>query len=183
MEVVMIRIASSTGAVFALSVALVGVLPTIGGAQTSPAAAIGKEVRVTGVDGSTGTGRLVSLSISDVVFQQKGKDVSIPLGQVSKVEKVSHGVRNGVVVGAISGILTGWWVSCGVWYDDGSCWTPGFLMIAGLGVGAGAGIGAIDNAAKSDDNLLYQAPGASSSVSVVPILSPRHAGLSVAMRW
>ena len=178
----MIRIASSTGAVFALSVVLVGVVPAIGAAQTSREAAIGKEVRVIGVDGSRGQGRLVSLSIADVVFQQEGKDVLIPLAQVSQVEKVSHRVRNGAVFGAIAGLVTGLAIYCGGG-DETGCWPQGIALIAGLGAGAGTGIGAMVHAANAPSNLLYQTPATPGSVSVSPILSPRRRGVALTMRW
>jgi hypothetical protein len=52
-----------------------------------------------------------------------------------------------------------------------------------MGAAIGAGIGAIINAARADGNLVYQAPGKSSSVSLSPILSPRRQGIALTMRW
>jgi hypothetical protein len=182
----MIRINWTSVSLVALVMTVASLTPPAASGQTSPgagsdsriASAQGKEVRITAMDGSRRKGKLVSLSASEVVFQDDGRSLTMGLGDVRKVERISRHVREGLLIGALGGILVGNAM-------DDSCDDCGFEQYLGLGVGAGigAGVGAILNAASAYRNLIYQAPESSVSVSVAPMLSPRRAGLALTMRW
>ena len=144
-------------------------LPASG--QTSPgsgpsggriASAQGKEVRIMAMDGSRQTGTLVSLSASDVVFRRNGKDISIPLGQVRRIEKVSHNLRNGALLGLGLGVVAGVTPGFNAYRGDLG-YELGTLVDAGVFAGIGAGIGAIVKFATARNNVLYQVPATSTS--------------------
>ena len=168
-----------------------GAAPRSPASDSRVASAQGKDVRVTTMDGSRRTGKLVSLSASEVVFRQEGKDVSVPLEKVRKIERVSRGVRNGVLVGVLVGTLGGT-LAANSWLSESGCppdcvTEEGRLLSAGMGAsigaGIGAGIGALINSGARDRNLLYLAPGSSGTVSVAPIMSQRRQGVALTMRW
>jgi hypothetical protein len=144
----------------------------------------GKEVRLTGMDGVKRTGKLVSLSSSAVVIRAKGQDVSIPLNEVHKVEKVAHHDRIGAAIGAAWAAI-GWMAIAATRDTCGDCedGPNAMMLLTPIYVGAGAGIGAMINAATRGRHLLYLAPESSGSVSVAPIVGPKRAGVGVAMRW
>jgi hypothetical protein len=142
----------------------------------------GKEVRVTTVDGVKRTGRLVTLSDAGVVFRTTANDVAISLPDIRKVERVSHGVLNGALIGAIpAGAL--WFLLSIKGCDDCYEARAGVSILSGVAVGAGAGIGALVNAARADRHLIYEAPGPKSSIRVKPILLPQRQGIALSMRW
>jgi hypothetical protein len=144
--------------------------------------AAGREVRVTTVDGVKRTGRLVTLSDAGVVIRTTANDVGISLPDIRKVERVSHGVRTGALIGSIpAGAL---WVllsikGCGDCYEA----RAGISIMSAVAVGAGAGIGALVNAARADRNLIYEAPGPKSSIRVTPMLLPRRQAIQLSIHW
>jgi hypothetical protein len=139
-----------------------------------PASALGKEVRVTLMDGSTWQGRLISFSSSEVVIPQQ----SIPLGIVSKVEKVSHALRRGLLIGI--GTAAGSVFVIGPLAD-----LPGDMLLGlvATSVGSGVAIGGFLAASSAKFNTIYVAPGATASITVKPILSRQQQGVAFAMRW
>jgi hypothetical protein len=54
--------------------------------------AVGKEVRVVGTDGSKRTGRLQTLSPTEVVFDRQGERIAVPLERVRSVERPRAGL-------------------------------------------------------------------------------------------
>jgi hypothetical protein len=171
------RITPSLGAVGGVRVAL----------RTRAAAAQqnqppGPRVRVIGADRSRREGDLVSLGSSEVVILQDGRNVSIPLTGVRRVEKVTHRVRNGAIWGAIGGYVIGYVASCGGG-DEEDCWPEIGAMVAGMGAAAGAATGAFENMANRERDVLYDARGSSASLNVAPILSPRRTGVALSVRW
>jgi hypothetical protein len=95
-----------------LAALFISFMPVAATAQDLPASKIklasGKTVRVTEADGTTRTGRLVSLTAAGVALQDKDQDMTVPLSRVRKVEKVAHGVRWGVIGGAAAGAVYGY---------------------------------------------------------------------------
>jgi hypothetical protein len=142
-------------------------------AQSAASAAQGKVVRITFMDGTARTGRLVALSPTEVILQRE----SVPLGDVRKVERVSRGLRNGFYIGLLA-VPTMMFLRAPL--DLPSEWVAN-LMAAG--VGAGVGIGAIVQAANSRGEPLYVASQPSPAVTVTPFLSNRRHGVAVAVRW
>jgi hypothetical protein len=143
--------------------------------------AVGTEVRVTFSDRSTRKGTLVSLSASGVTLRTRDGETVIPLAQVWKVGKTSHRVRNGALIGLLAGAAVGAWPAMEGNCGDGCGWGPMILgMFAGIGAGVGALVGEGMNSARGDREVLYDA---GRSVQVLPILSPRGAGLAMAVRW
>jgi hypothetical protein len=122
--------------------------------------AVGKRVRITGVDGSRDTGRLVSLSDTEVVFRRNGQEERVALTQLERVERVRHHARNlafwGALIGGGVGFLAGANSSRGVQLAEG------MLILAGVGGGGGAGIGALIARGTADTNLLCQRPTSAS---------------------
>jgi hypothetical protein len=148
------------------------------------ARAIGTEVRVTSPDRKLRKGTLVSLSASAVVLRTRDGDAILPLAQVWKVDKTSHRVRKGAGIGLLAGLGFGalmWAIApC-----EGECPQGadvlGVAIMAGIGAGVGALIGGGKNLASADRDAIYDA--GRSTVHVAPILSPRRAGLAMAVRW
>ena len=144
--------------------------------------AVGTEVRVTSTNGSEQIGTLVSLSASEVVLRASNGDSVVPLGQVQKVERTSRRVEKwagiGVLVGLGVGALAGM-----TWCLEGECLGPAwfFVLGGGIGGGVGAGVGMGMNRASADRDVIYDA--GRTTVQVAPILSPRQAGLAMAVRW
>jgi hypothetical protein len=146
--------------------------------------AVGTQVRVTFSDRSKRKGTLVSLSASGVVLRTGDGEAVIPLAQVWKVDKTSHRVRKGAGIGLLAGLGFGalmWAIApC-----EGECPQGadvlGVAIMAGIGAGVGALIGGGKNLASADRDAIYDA--GRSTVHVAPILSPRRAGLAMAVRW
>ena len=81
------------------------------------AAAIGKDVTVTLQDGTKHRGRLRSLSTTDVVLDKSTdpiepqtsplRDFKLPLNSVSHIQRNSHAMRKGVIIGLVAGLFAG----------------------------------------------------------------------------
>ena len=56
--------------------------------------AIGKDVRMTHIDGSRTTGTLVAFSTGDVVLRRNDRERRVELVNVDRVERVRHRTRN-----------------------------------------------------------------------------------------
>lgn len=153
---------------------------------TRPAVPLtGPVVRVRSTDGSEYHGRLVSLTTSEVVIKQSGRSVVLPIGDVQRVEKASHRIRNGMITGAILGYVAGYFLSCGSG-DEEDCWPEVGLLVAGIGTGAGALLGWSSNqhAAHDGRDVLYAGSGhAPASLQLAPLVSPRRAGIGMLLRW
>ena len=182
----MCRINWASPALAILMMTVAGLSPRVATAQDAASArtasAYGKAVRITAIDGSEQTGRLVSLSDSDVVFRRHSNDISIPLGGVRSIEKVSHSLRNGALIGLGVGVVLGVTPGYNAYRGDLG-YELGTLVDGGVFAGIGAGIGLLVGLAKASDNLLYLAPGSSSSITLTPRLSPRQQSLALALRW
>src|SRR5688500_8857264 len=104
-------------------------------------------------------GRLVTLTPTVVVFNPGDRDISRPLAEVSRIERVSRNVRKGALIGLVTGALLSFAIGSDTRGDDCSsrlALVPFTLPpFGGIGVGTGAGIGAMVNAAQRHRNLLF----------------------------
>ncbi len=143
--------------------------------------AVGKQVRITGVDGSRETGRLVSLSDTEVVFRRNGPEERVALTTIERVERVRHHARNLTFWGALIGGGVGF--LAGASSARGAELAEGIVILAGIGGAGGAGIGALIARNTADTNLLYQRPTSAVSVRLSPIVSPADKGVALTLRW
>ncbi len=112
----------------------------------------GGQIRVTRLDGSSLTGRLVSISTQDVVLRRGGREETVPLAGVRRVQRQSHWARNLALagVGTFGAILAG---DCA-----GSCSGEAAATLAlysGVAAGAGFTVGALINAATAAARVIY----------------------------
>ncbi len=140
----------------------------------------GGRVRLTMADGSRQKGRLMSLSLSEVVLATDAAIVTVPLRDVQKLEKVGRGVLRGTLIGVGPGLWFGLGVG-EVGSPGGEIW-PVFVFSA-VGAGIGAGIGIVIDAIRADRNLIYLATGSGGSIGIKPFASRRGPGLELALQW
>jgi hypothetical protein len=152
-----------------------------------------QDVRVTRIDGATERGSLLTLTDSEVVLRIKeqpgrtglvkpDRQVLIQLEEIRKIEKVPHGLRNGLLGGAAAGALSGLLLEANLNNTDAEVFGLVALIFGAVGAGVGAGAGAVYDAVQRERRLLYVAPGAR-PVSVRPIVGPTHQGVQLAVRW
>lgn len=144
--------------------AIAGIRAALTASPSQKPAPSGPEVRVRMASGRQRTGKLVSLTSSEVVLVNRGETQTFPLDQVSHVERTTHHVRNGILVGLIGGFIGGYLASCGGG-DEEDCWPEVGALFAGIGAGAGAAIGASLNASTAASRILYLSPKPTASVA------------------
>ena len=110
------------------------------------------------------------------MIERDGQAQTIPLEQVTRIERKTHHVRNGVLWGLIVGFAGGYLGSCGQG-DEEDCWPEIGALFAGIGAGTGALIGAGINRATAESRVLYSAP--QSTISVAPRVSPSRASVEM----
>ena len=173
-----------------LAIALVALAPAVAAAQVAAAdlnepriaSANGKTVRVTEVNGSRQSGRLVSLAGSGVVIRSGGKDVSIPMANVRKVERTTHNVLYGLAIGGAAGFVYGW----GVTEPDGSGSgreAAGGAIVGAIGAAGGAGVGALIDRLRRGSHLVYVPAARTKTVAVLPLVGSSRRGLAIAVKW
>jgi hypothetical protein len=121
------------------------------------------DVRVVLGTGLEVRGQLRALSPTAVELRDtKGAATVVPLADVRRIERVTHRVRSGVLIGLAAGYAIGYLGSCGSG-DENDCWPEIGLMVGGAGAGAGALIGMImnRNAANDGRDVIYLAPARS----------------------
>jgi hypothetical protein len=163
--------------------------PTSLGTPAFTRALQGKSVWITTSDGFRGRGVVTSLSATGMVVTDNGSTTTVPFGDVVKVEKASHRLRNGTLIGLASG--AGFGVMIGALLCEGDCSAGEFAGISlaagglygGMGAGIGVGIGALVNAAKRHGDVVYDAKRRTTTVAVSPILSPTRKGMAFSMTW
>jgi len=139
-------------------------------------------VRVT-ADGVQHRGVVASLSTAGLVLEDGGP-ATIPFSKIGRVEKVTHRVRNGTLIGLASGAGFGIWGAL-MCEDDAApgCAVQLVALLSGIGAGAGAGVGALIHAATKGGDVLYEAPGPAPTVSFAPILSRTRKGVAFVVAW
>jgi hypothetical protein len=178
-------LAAST--VFAQSVSSA---PTTG-AQAEPATGVpwfarglvGRNVWIS-ADGTRIRGQVTSVGPTGLVLLEDGVATTIVFKEIVRVEKSSHRLRNGALVGMSVGAGLGFLGAVGGGMTDGEPTCAILAPIwAGIGAGAGVGIGAIVHAAKKNSDVLYDARRSTRTMSLAPILSPTGKGIAFSMTW
>ena len=142
----------------------------------------GERVRLTAADGSRQKGRLLSLSLSEVVLSTDTAIMHVPLQDVLRLEKTStKGLRMGALIGTGAGIYAGLGAGEVGSPGGGEIW-PVFVFSA-VGAGIGAGIGIVIDAVRADRHLIYLAQGPGRSIGIKPFATRSGSGLELAMRW
>jgi hypothetical protein len=126
--------------VAACSVAVVVMPPARVCAQTPTTKP--QDVRVLSTDGVMRAGRLLALTSSEAVLLTNGVMETLPLEEVRRIDRVTHGARNGFLAGALSGLVVAT-ASCSSSTDPGECWLQASAVFIGLGVAVGSAIGAL----------------------------------------
>jgi hypothetical protein len=138
----MTRSVRSLGRAIALSGALIALATSVASAQTAGASPIlgsaaeptflstpafaqlvnGKSVWIT-ADGVRREGRVTSLDKTALRFVEDGAAMTIPFDKIMRVEKSSHHLRNGTLIGLAAGAGLGIAVTAGFCLDEG-CYPP-----------------------------------------------------------
>src|SRR5512147_3004180 len=103
----------------------------------------GKNVWIT-ADGARLRGVVTSLSDTGLVVVEDGAPTTIPYNKIVRVEKSTHRLRNGTLIGLASGVGLGYLMMAGLCADEycyASDWVAVPLFYGGLGAAAGVGIG------------------------------------------
>ncbi len=144
----------------------------------------GKNVWIT-ADGARVRGQVTSLSPTGLVLVEDGVPTTIAYDKVVRVEKSSHRLRNGTLIGMASG--AGFALALMAAGCEGDCSAGEWIGLpaywAGLGAAAGVGVGAIVNAAKKNGDVLYDARRSTRTMALAPILSPTRKGMAFSMTW
>jgi hypothetical protein len=110
----------------------------------------------------------------------RGAPTFVPFDQVVKVQRVTHRVRNFLLIGLGVGLATGAWAERPG--DDTAPFTlTGFF--GGIGAGAGAGIGVFLNVLHRHGDVIYDAKPRTTIMALTPILSPTRKGVALSMTW
>lgn len=144
----------------------------------------GREVWITTSNGQRQKARLgLAFPAGLNVTPADGQVRTIPFAEITRIEKVTHRLRNHMVAGAIIGSGLG---LLGVFAcdGDGACTASAFGVYGGIGVGIGALNGAIRNRANRDDDLIYLGGGAPTTAwAVGPMLSRERKGVVFSLAW
>lgn len=143
----------------------------------------GKNVWIT-TDAARRRGQVSSVSSTGLVLTEADGPVTIPFSQIVRVKKVTHRVRNGVLIGLASGAGVGI-LTLGT-CDGPACTAAGLAftpLFAGFGAGTGAGIGALLNVVKGGRDVLYDAGRHQPTIALAPILSRNHQGATLSVTW
>ena len=144
-------------------------------------------VRVTLPHGAQYTGRLISLTATEVVVRQKKsvRDTPYLLTDIKIVETMHHNTRNLAIAGGAAGLGISLASDlCGTGRPYGSSGEPACITAKPLLITAGvAAVGALIGGAldRSHQRVLYAAP--SKTALIVPVIRPAGAGVRVVVRW
>jgi hypothetical protein len=145
----------------------------------------GKEVWIS-ADGARVRGRVTSVDSSGLVLVENGVPTTIPYKNIVRVEKSTHRLRTGTLIGVASGAGFGLWLGA-VYCAEGGCSSSEVVGVtafyAGIGAAAGVGIGAIVHGAKRNGDVIYDARRSTTTMSISPILSPTQKGAAFSMTW
>ena len=146
--------------------------------------ALGKNVWIT-ADGARLRGQVTSLSDAGLVVDEDGAPTTIAYDTIVRIEKSSHRLRNGTLIGMAAG--AGFAFTVLATACDGACSTGEWIGLpaywAGLGAAAGVGIGALVHAVKKGGDVIYDTRRTTTTISLAPILSPTRKGAAFSMSW
>ena len=147
----------------------------------------GREVWITTSNGSRLKVRVGSVGPTGLsVTETNGQGQTVRFDEITRIQKVSHRLRTGTIVGLAVGAGLGWLgtVACGIdTYGDPSCFASFLLTYTGIGAGIGALAGAIRNHANRDDDTIYVAGVRTTTVTFAPILSRSRKGAALSITW
>jgi hypothetical protein len=160
--------------------------------QLAATVAVGDTLEVTDVDGRLVTGRLLQATPEALTLEVEGRPRT---WETADVHLVRHqwrdSLRNGAVLGAVSGAFAGGMVvlaRCLTDNDLGSfqfdtCEGYGaeFAIGAGLGAGGGAALGALLDLWRPERRIVFEGEGR--AVAVRPVVSPAMRGVLVSVTF
>jgi len=149
-----------------------------GASQDRVAAAIGKEVTVTMKDGTKYKGSLRAMSGTEVVLKQSNSEFKFPLDTVTLIQRNSHAIRQGALIGFAAGVAFGVMAAAA---DSEGAMDGAVITIGGLGAGVGAIVGA--GIRGSDNKLLVYRGSTKTTVSISPAICKSKVGLSGTIKW
>ena len=104
--------------------------------------------------------------------------------QVREIRRRGDSLRNGLIIGLISGgaagAVMGWGVGA-IFEAEGSDPAEPFLALLAVGLGAGAGIGVGLDAAITSSTVVYRRQ--TRTVSVVPMIGPHRRGVRIGVAF
>ena len=168
------------------------VRPALAQGATGTDTAVGREVRVTTAGGARFVGKLVSLTPTDVVIEQRGiaRDTRLKLANVRLVETVHHNMRGLAIAGAVTGgvvALASDLCGSGRPYaatdptGEPDCITAKPLLLIGGFAGLGALIGReLD---KKQRQVLYPATSRRPSLGAAVVPVRKGLGFAGTVRW
>jgi hypothetical protein len=187
-----------------LSIAITAFAASVAAAQTPTAAPVapatqstlaapsfarlleGKDVWITKADGLRRRGVVSSLSPDGIVLTGGGSATTILFDEIVKVEKTSHRLRKGTLIGLASGAGFGLVLGAVLCAEDG-CDPAVHLafggLYGGLGAAAGVGIGALVNVLNRHGDVLYAARPRTTTMALSPILSRTHKSVAFSLSW
>ncbi len=161
-------------------------IPGLASAQTPAFADLasrldtGDKVIVLDRSGKTAAGRLERLTADGITVRSDTNTIVVPANDVQRVAVPRHGKRNGFLIGAALGLVTGLTVT-GLEADDAGG-KSAIVATSTLLYGAiGLGLGALWPA----ERVIYRAPipGPPSAPQTMSRVDGRRLGVSFAVRW
>lgn len=140
----------------------------------------GTTVHVTTADGAQRQGRVTSLTATGMSVDNR----PVLFSQITRVDKVSHRVRNFTLAGLATGVLIG-----SAAYASTDCEAPvdqgcgQIFGYAAIGTVAGVAVGAILNHTLRDRDVIYDGKRRTTTVGFAPIVSPTRKGVAFSMTW
>ena len=147
----------------------------------------GREVWITTTSGSRLKVRVGSVGQTGLsVTGTSGQGQTVRFDEITRIQKVSHRLRTGTIVGLAVGAGLGLLgtAACTIdTYGDPGCFTSFLLTYAGIGAGIGALGGAIRNHTNRDDDTVYVAGVRTTTVTFAPIVSRTRKGAALSITW
>jgi hypothetical protein len=137
----------------------------------------GKTVRVTTADGHQQRGKAGSLSQTGMVVGA----TPVSFAQITRVDKVSHRVRNYGLLGLAAGVSAGLAFQFNSECDGDAECGPVVSAFGAIGAGTGFALGAILNHTGRD--VIYIAGKRTATLAAAPIVTPTRKGLALSVTW
>jgi hypothetical protein len=142
----------------------------------------GREAWITMSNGTRTKAVLGRVAPAGLIVTANGQSYTLRLGEISRIDKVTHRLRNHTIAGLTIGCGLGLF---GIAACDGEAGCAfGFIAAyGGMGVGIGALNGAVRNSMNRDDDLIYLAGARDAPVAVTPIMSRARQGVALTLSW
>ncbi len=144
----------------------------------------GRDVWITMSDGSRLKARVTAVAPTGlVVTEANGQGQTVRFEGISRIQRVSHRLRTGTLVGLGVGAGLGA-LGAAVCDGEAGCAPAIFFTYAAFGAGIGALSGAIRNAANRDEDIVYDAANrTTTTVALTPIVSRTRKGAALSITW